>query len=291
MGFRSGKYRDGSNAESGGEPGPSPPYPPAASPGSSSLSPSDLLVQVNSVLDDLNAEMNAALKRAKDRLTKLRRPIPELLSEGTSVRVHQSTGLHVRLSKNPSIDPSAILGELGRPIASAPVGGERSTALSPAAQHILETFVSWGRHASAATLSILSQYSLTSSGFTGALSELKSEGLIEGSSASFALTALGKVRPSSRVVPRGEALLELTTKRFDPCAVEILRFMFRSYPDEPFTVKALAENTKKSTGESYSATSSGFTAAISKLRKQAIIADTRVQIRLSTEFLVAAGLT
>lgn len=291
MGFRSGKYRDGSNAESGGELGPSPPYPPtAAPPGSPSLSPSDLLVQVNSVLDDLNAEMNAAFKRAKDRLTKLRRSevsVPKSIVDAFVVPIPARTSpvtLHVTQpiveQTAPNTTESAITSFVAR-----------STTLSPAAQHVLETFVSWGGYASAATLSILSQYSLTSSGFTGALSELKSKRFIEGSSASFALTALGKASPSSRVLPFGEALVELTAKRFDPCAAEILRFMFRSYPDEPFTVKKLAENTKKSTGESYSATSSGFTAAISKLRKQAIIADTRVQIRLSTEFLAAAGVS
>ncbi len=119
---------------------------------------------------------------------------------------------------------------------------------------------------SRAQLAILSGYSMTSSGFSNALSALRTAGYLDGRGDDNRITqegmaAVGNYEP----LPTGQALVSYWLNKLGKAERSILDYTVRSYP------KAVSkEEISADTG--YSITSSGFSNALSKLRTLQLIA-------------------
>lgn len=107
-------------------------------------------------------------------------------------------------------------------------------------------------------ISALSGYRKTSSGFTNALSELRTKALIEGPKERREITQAGRLLAGKAPeLPMGEELLRYWTSRLGKCERALLEKIFEA---GTITRADLSDQT------GYSMTSSGFTNALSQLR-------------------------
>ena len=117
-------------------------------------------------------------------------------------------------------------------------------------------------------LSLMSKYSIKSSGFTNGLSALRTAGLAEGKGKTIAATQAGvDYNGPPTPLPEGEELLAFWKGKVTACPAAILEVLFRAYPTELTKEEISAESAKYSRdGSPYSLTSSGFTNGLSMLR-------------------------
>lgn len=140
--------------------------------------------------------------------------------------------------------------------------GERK--LSKAARAILGVLAQFPAGRTKQQLSILSGYSIKSSSFSNALSELRSSGYattgLPISITPEGLATAGDVDPA----PRGRALAEFWSNRLARAERALLAVLLDSYPDTLNNDEIAARST-------YSRTSSSFSNALSKLRSLELI--------------------
>jgi hypothetical protein len=116
------------------------------------------------------------------------------------------------------------------------------------------------RASTTAQLSVLSGYSLTSSGFSNALGRLRTLGLARGGASDVRITEAGlRHVPIPDPMPTGRALLALWCAKLGKAEATLLRVLFKEAP-KTFDAEELSQYS------GYSRTSSGFTNAIGKLR-------------------------
>jgi hypothetical protein len=128
----------------------------------------------------------------------------------------------------------------------------------------------------AAQAAILSGYSVTSSGFANALSELRTKGLIEGSRDELRVTTAGiEVTGPVSPLPSGEALVDYWKGKLGRCEREILQVLVDA--------RGALPKSEIATRSGYSETSSGFANALSKLRTLQL-ADGYQEVRASEVF-------
>lgn len=133
-----------------------------------------------------------------------------------------------------------------------------------------------GMKTTPAQLSILSGYSITSSGFDRALASLRSMGLIAGPGEALAATGDGiamiGIEPR---YPTGEDLLDMWVEKLPKAERKMLLVVHSDYPDA-ISKETLSERS------GYSMTSSGFDRALAVLRNLQLI--DRGEIRASAAF-------
>lgn len=116
-----------------------------------------------------------------------------------------------------------------------------------------------GRTTTSAQLAVLSGYSFKSSGFTNAMSKLRTLGLAEGRSWDIQITPKGEKEAPTEVPPTSRRLMESWVQALGKAEGALLVAICDAYPHGLYQ-----DQLSQKTG--YSRTSSGFTNAISKLR-------------------------
>ncbi len=144
-----------------------------------------------------------------------------------------------------------------RVAALRPATPNGSPDLSRCARALLNVLASRGV-ATDSQVSALSGYRKTSSGFTNSLSELRTQGLIEGGRDRLKITEQGRtITGPVEPPPKGRALLDYWLPKLTKCEAALLAAI---YADGTISRDALSERT------GYRTTSSGFTNSISGLR-------------------------
>lgn len=199
------------------------------------------------------AQVSRDLKRATAAADELAAAAEALIREAPSEAV-----IH-----RPNSVPQSAPGSTSRkplPPRRAVLDGDGARSLSRSARAILVALVQFGGRATASQVAILSGYSIRSSGFVNALSELRSAGLMTGGRDALAVTdegraLVGEVPP----LPAGRALLDwwLASNKIGKCEKALLSVI---YEHNTVDRETLANES------GYSATSSGFVNALSTLR-------------------------
>ena len=140
-------------------------------------------------------------------------------------------------------------------------------------------------------LSILSGYSVKSSGFADSLSTLRVNGFMEGSRSGFSITEAGlRAAGSVAPLPSGKGLLEYWQGKVKKCARTILQVLYDAaeaqragrHPSEWVPRHYIADQS------GYSLTSSGFADSLSTLRTLGLVeertSETRKEMRISEVF-------
>jgi len=168
-------------------------------------------------------------------------------------------------SKLAGLDPSAPLKRQHK----MPTVPQGDTKLSACARSMLAVLAArYPSDTTTAQLSILTGYSITSSGFANSLSSLRVGGLAEGKKNNLAITAggrqlVGKVEP----LPKGKALLEYWCAKLDKCPRTLLTVIYDAghMRETAVTKEYIAEQS------GYSESSSGFANGLSTLRTLELI--------------------
>lgn len=179
------------------------------------------------------------------------------------------------VSLRQAVDELALLAEGDTSPAPAPVAQERAvrTKIAPAASNsstagglgrcertLLSVLAQFPAGRTFAQLSIQSGYSQRSSGYSNALSTLRTAGLIAGGRDRLQITAKGKAKAGKpQPVPRGRELLEYWCSKLGKCERTILQALHSAHP-RALSREAISSRT------GYSLCSSGFSNALSTLR-------------------------
>ncbi|MCK5606515.1 DUF853 family protein [Candidatus Pacearchaeota archaeon] len=163
-----------------------------------------------------------------------------------------------------------------RPIRSTKTN-DCDASISKCERAILSVLAQYPHGRSRAQIAILSGYSIKSSGFSNALSALRTRGWITGGRECTQITeeglsALGPYDP----LPTGQDLLEHWLGRLVRCEREVLRVLADAYPGTLIKDEIAGRS-------NYSVNSSGFSNALSKLRTLELISG-RQDIRASDVF-------
>jgi len=122
-------------------------------------------------------------------------------------------------------------------------------------------------------LSLMSKYSIKSSGFANGLSALRTAGFAEGKGKTIAATEAGVAHHGpTEPLPEGEELLTFWKSKVTACPAAMLETLYRAYPKE-LTKEEISEGSAAYSrdGNPYSLTSSGFSNGLSMLRGLGLI--------------------
>lgn len=162
----------------------------------------------------------------------------------------------------------------------------QTMTLTPTSKAILVTLAQWSpvrSTLSATFVAVFTGYSVKSGGFGKALANLRSAGLIEGSNAALAITEgglrqqVGPLPPIPRGAKMRAQLVEMWTKKLDPCCGSILMYLEERAPEHA-SAQEVAEATR------YSAKSGGFGKSLSKLRKLDLIDGPNARLTIHSAF-------
>ena len=203
--------------------------------------------------------LKSCLEKAEGKLVKIARMSGAAPAEVHFENVETRTmpGKIFFIKPNPPVQQEEEIFEIPSP---TPVG------ISKCARAILEVLYQYrDMQQSAVRLAILSEYSVNSSGFANALSELRVAGLISGGREAIRITALGTVAagPAHPMPTSGRDLLDHWLGKLGKAEGTILRVVC-GRPDL-WTKQEISDESK------YSMTSSGFANALSKLRVLGLI--------------------
>lgn len=175
----------------------------------------------------------------------------------------EKTVVYPLTTRKPSYQP-IVLASVRKHIAqSDDANGE--VKLTKCARVLLATLAQHGP-STKRKLSLASTYSIKSSGFANALSELRGVGAIEGKdvlkATEHGISLLGDVEP----LPTGEALRNRWINQLGKCPSSLLEILIGYYP-------SFVPRTELSAQSGYSETSSGFVNSLSELRGLELIED------------------
>jgi hypothetical protein len=171
--------------------------------------------------------------------------------------------------------PRAPLVDVG---SNKPVNTEGSSVSIPKCERaILSVLAQYSSGRTRSQVSLLSGYSIKSSGFSNAISALKTKGWLAGGRENMFITvkgidALGSYEP----LPTGQDLLQYWLGRLGRCEREVLKALADAYPSTLIKDEIAGRS-------NYSVNSSGFSNALSKLRTLELI-NGRQDVRASDVF-------
>jgi hypothetical protein len=219
-------------------------------------------------LQELNAlieKLSAASAQTEEMLNKLWDVKAQVVSGELPVtRAKVGPATSAPKVSRPQSQPSASIAPDKMPMID-----KGSTNLSACARSMLAVLAA--RHPSnttSAQLSILTGYSITSSGFANSLSSLRTGGLAEGKKDNLSITPAGK-RLAGKVdpLPKGRALLDYWCAKLDKCPRTLLMVIYDAgyMRSNPVGKAYIAEHS------GYSESSSGFANSLSTLRTLELI--------------------
>lgn len=219
------------------------------------------LEKVAGKLYDAEQEFIASLRESRERYLKESR---ESFDRGIDVlaqrqqAVVSELGSFSQIARKTAAPVPVVQRPVRKPNGVAPASSVGASALSKCARIQLQALVQLGGQASANRVSVVSGYSITSSGFANGLSELRTAGLIEGDRNALRVTEAGRnLVTDVPPLPSGEELCEFWTRQLGRCEATLLRVVFE---DGEISREDLAAKS------GYSLSSSGFANALSKLR-------------------------
>lgn len=244
-------------------------------------------VEVAMAFDRRNLErMLEPIKQVRDMALALNGASKRLIVSHTDLSSSYQAIL-AELDKKPSpnrIKPTTAILRQGGGLVSVPVaassalsvigpsfaGGDQKLAKCPRA--LLAVLASrYPKTTTASMLSLMSRYSVTSSGFGNGLSTLRTSGYIEGDRTAILATNAGlKANGPTTPFPVGNELIAYWVKNLPKAPGVLFRVLQRRYPT-PLTKEEMSKDSEIYVEKGYSVTSSGFGNALSTLRTLELI--------------------